>query len=50
MDDSLTRDYLALAHHRGLGAVALARILGRIGPLSQIRELPKTRLLAAGVS
>jgi len=50
MDDSLTNDYLALAHHRGLGAVALARMLGRIGSLSQIRELPKTRLLAAGVS
>ena len=50
MDDSLTRDYLSLSHHRGFSAGSLARILGELGPLSHIRQLPKPQLLAAGVS
>ncbi len=50
MDDSLTKDYLTLAHHRAFGLGVAARILGELGPLSRIRRLPKAELLSLGLS
>ncbi len=50
MDDSLTKDYLTLAHHSAFGLGVAARILGELGSLSRIRRLPKAELLSLGLS
>ena len=50
MDESLLPDYLGLLHHGGFSAGVLARMLGELGPLSHIRQLPRPRLLEAGFS
>lgn len=50
MDDPLLPDYLGLTHHGAFSANVLARMLGELGPLSQIRRLPRGQLLDAGFS
>ncbi len=49
-DDPLLEDYLGLMRHGAFDAGALARLLGEMGSLSRIRRLPKTELLATGLS
>ncbi len=50
MGDSLLVDYLALSRHTAFTGDTLARMLGELGSLSHVRQLPATRLREAGFS